>query len=417
MNIFLKNRNYKYFSIATFLSSAGDVLFYLAFMTYASKLHNYSLALSLIAISESLPKLFDILGGYFADKTKNKFKIIVLLAIIRFLLYILVGLLLINNLKQWNVVIIIIIINFVSDTIGAYSFGLTTPIIVDLVGESNFGVANGFTNGINQIISMIFQFIGASLLLFITYSNLAFINALTFLLAGIIYACVGAKIKTKFSQKSLDFNDQNFIHTLKTSYNQTRNQFGLLTIVFIIAILNGSLSAIGALLPIMIAAKSTMILFNYSFTIAAMGTIVSCGAILGSIFGQQLSKKISVFSLIIIAIIFSLLTTITILFTNIYIVFVLYFLLAFTVSSASVKMSQWVVSSVEHKILSSTIGLLNTIITISAPLITTIFTTVSGIISIQISLIALAILEAITLAIAVYLKTVIPTIQTPLKEN
>lgn len=38
MNIFLTNKNYRRFSIASFLSSAGDILFYLAFMTYASKL-------------------------------------------------------------------------------------------------------------------------------------------------------------------------------------------------------------------------------------------------------------------------------------------------------------------------------------------------------------------------------------------
>ena len=48
MNVFLKNRDYRRFSVASFLSSAGDILFYLAFMTYASKLQNYSLALSLL---------------------------------------------------------------------------------------------------------------------------------------------------------------------------------------------------------------------------------------------------------------------------------------------------------------------------------------------------------------------------------
>ena len=40
MNVFLKNKDYRRFSIASFLSGTGDVLFYLAFMTYASKLHN-----------------------------------------------------------------------------------------------------------------------------------------------------------------------------------------------------------------------------------------------------------------------------------------------------------------------------------------------------------------------------------------
>lgn len=94
MNIFLKNSNYRLFSIASFLSNTGDILFYLAFMTYASKVQNYSLALSLIAISESVPKLFAIFGGYFADITKQKFRNIFLMAIIRTVLYTIVGILL-----------------------------------------------------------------------------------------------------------------------------------------------------------------------------------------------------------------------------------------------------------------------------------------------------------------------------------
>ena len=113
MNIFLTNKNYRRFSIASFLSSAGDILFYLAFMTYESKLKNYSLALSLIAISESLPKLFTIFGGYFADKTQHKFKNIFLSAIIRCALYSIVGLLFISNVNQWSLVIIVVIINLI----------------------------------------------------------------------------------------------------------------------------------------------------------------------------------------------------------------------------------------------------------------------------------------------------------------
>lgn len=38
MDVFLKNKYYRRFSIASFLSTAGDILFYLAFLTYASKI-------------------------------------------------------------------------------------------------------------------------------------------------------------------------------------------------------------------------------------------------------------------------------------------------------------------------------------------------------------------------------------------
>lgn len=402
MHTFIKNKNFRKISIADFLSTAGDTLFYLAFITYASKLPNYSLALSLIAISESIPKLFDTFGGYLADKTKNKLRVIFLLAIIRFFLYLSVGILFISKINQWKLVIIILIINFISDTIGSYSSGLTTPLIVNLIDADKFGEAMGFTNGINQSISMIAQFIGAGLLIFISYSTLSFINSLTFLIAGILYITV----KNDNMKDSIeDVNDNNIIKTAKISYIQIKKQHGLLFNVSIIALLNGILGAIGALLPIVIAGNSkNMIIYNYSFTIAIIGVIVSIGAILGSILGQNLFKNISIFILVIIALDFSIATTITSLLTNIYTILLTYFLLSFTVSSASIKMSQWVVSSIDHKILSSTVGFLNTIIMIATPITTSIFTSISGIFNITAALISLTITQFFVLIISINVK-------------
>lgn len=296
MNIFLTNKNYRRFSIASFLSSAGDILFYLAFMTYASKLKNYSLALSLIAISESLPKLFTIFGGYFADKTQHKFKNIFLSAIIRCVLYGIVGLLFISNVNQWSLVIIVVTINLISDTFGAYSSGLVSPLVVDLVGKDHFGEAEGFTNGVNEVINIAAQFIGSALLLIMSYSSLAFLNAVSFLLAGILFASVGLRQKSIASLKSHEINTQSFLVTMKASFKQVKKQTGLLEVVLIVAVLNGSLSSMGSLIPIMIAAhKTAMVISRYSFTIALMGVVVACGAALGSMFGTQLFKKFTIF--------------------------------------------------------------------------------------------------------------------------
>ena len=494
MNIFLTNKNYRRFSIASFLSSAGDILFYLAFMTYASKLKNYSLALSLIAISESLPKLFTIFGGYFADKTQHKFKniflsaiircvlygivgllfisnvnqwslvIIVvtinlisdtfgayssglvsplvvdlvgkdhfgealsliaiseslpklftifggyfadktqhkfknifLSAIIRCVLYGIVGLLFISNVNQWSLVIIVVTINLISDTFGAYSSGLVSPLVVDLVGKDHFGEAEGFTNGVNEVINIAAQFIGSALLLIMSYSSLAFLNAVSFLLAGILFASVGLRQKSIASLKSHEINTQSFLVTMKASFKQVKKQTGLLEVVLIVAVLNGSLSSMGSLIPIMIAAhKTAMVISRYSFTIALMGVVVACGAALGSMFGTQLFKKFTIFSMTILATLIALMTTFAIFATSIYLVLGLYFLLALTASATSIKLTQWLVTSVEHKILASTVGLLNTILIASAPLMTTILTTVSGATNIRYALILLVALEVIT---------------------
>ena len=159
MDIFIKNKDYRKFTIASFLSGAGNILFYLALITYASKLRNYALAISLISISESVPQIFQVFSGYLADRTKNKFKLMVWLAAIRFGLYLIVGLLFASGFAGWNLVLTVIGINLVSDIAGSYSGGLQTPLIVNIVGNDEVAEAEGFVSGINGIINMIAQFI------------------------------------------------------------------------------------------------------------------------------------------------------------------------------------------------------------------------------------------------------------------
>ncbi|CCI84911.1 major facilitator superfamily permease [Lactobacillus pasteurii DSM 23907 = CRBIP 24.76] len=405
MNVFLKNKDYRKFSIASFLSNAGDILFYLAFMTYASKLQNYSLALSLIAISESIPRLFNIFGGYLADKTRNKFKSIFLIAVVRFILYSLVGVLFITNISQWALVIAVVIINFISDTVGAYSGGLNIPLIVEIVGQDEIAEAEGFTNGVSEVITSIAQFVGSGLLLFLSYSNLAFINAITFLAAGLLYASASFHNKTDtHSIEPEEVNEEKFFATMKNSYKQIRKASGLLTVVLVIALLNGALSAIGSLLPIVMAGnRSTMIISTYSFTLAIIGVVVSAGAILGSVFGPQIFKKQSVFFMVIVAIILSIAATVGGLIANIFVILPFYFSLAVISSTASLKMQQWLVNAIDRKILASSVGLLNTIVMATAPIMTTILTTISGFGNVRYALLVLLAIEIIVLLVAMKL--------------
>ncbi len=414
MNVFLKNADYRRFSIASFLSSTGDILFYLAFMTYASKLHNYSLALSLIAISESIPRLFEIFAGYLADRTQKKFRNIFLMAVVRFVLYALVGILFVAKVSDWNLVIAVVVINFFSDTFGSYSGGLISPLIADIVGKKEFGEAEGFTSGVSQIINMVAQFVGSGLLLFMSYSNLAFVNAFTFLAAGLLYASVGLRHKKQNDDLELkEVNDQNFFTTMKASYKQAKKAPGLLTIVGVVSLLNGVLGAMSALIPIVMAGhKSTMLIGNYSFTMAVMGVAVSCGAALGSMFGPQLFKKVSAFTMTIVAAGLSVLTTFSTLTAYIYAVLPFFFLLAATASIASIKLTQWLVNTVERKILASTVGLLNTCAMAAAPVLTTIFTTISGASNVRLALIALIAVEATVLFVTVQMNIKIKNAQT-----
>ena len=388
MTIFFKNKEYRKFSIASILSSAGDILFYLALMTYASRLKNYSLALSLIAISESVPRLFSSVGGYLADRTQNKFQKIVWMAMIRGALYLLVGFLFSQNIAGWNLVIMVIIINFISDTAGTYSGGLTTPLVISLVKKDEIAEAEGFTSGVSQVITLISQFVGSGLLLFMSYSALAVINGLTFVVAGLIYYNIaGSQRKKGIATATQEVDDRGFGATLVLALKQVKKASGLITTVLVIAVLNGVLSTIEPLISIVIAGnRQVMVIGTYSFTIALIGAMAGIGAALGSIFGTNLFKNVSLYIIIMFAYIAGASVIIAILSKQIWFCLITYCILGFFAGTATPKLTQWMVGAVDRKILASSVGLINTILLIASPLMTTAFTTLSAVTSVIYSL-------------------------------
>ena len=400
MDIFFKNKYYRRFSIASILSSAGDILFYLALMTYASKLKNYSLALSLIAISESVPRLLSSVGGYLADRTHNKYEKIVWLAMIRGALYLLVGFLFSQNIAGWNLVMMVIVINFISDTAGTYSSGLSTPLIVDLVEEDQVAKATGFTSGVSQVITTIAQFVGSGLLLFMSYSTLAVINGLTFIAAGLIYLSIARKNKDAAINQDVD--EQSFLSTLALSFRQVKKASGLLTTVMVIALMNGILSTIEPILSIVVAGnKSIMVIGTYTFTIAVIGAAAAVGSALGSIVGTMIFKKVSVYVIVLLALFSAACVLVSTMSKLIIFCLVTYALLGFFVGTASPKLTQWLVATVDRKILSSSVGLLNTILLVITPLMTILFTSISAASNANVALIGMLITSIIVFSITV----------------
>ena len=405
MDIFLRNTNYRKFSLASWLSSAGNILFYLALMTYASRLKNYSLALSLIAITESLPNLIQSLSGYLADRTKNKYHVIVWLAVIRFALYMLVGVLFATNISGWNLVLLVIGLNFISDLSGKYSGGLQTPLIVSLVGENEMSEAQGFTNGISQLITMIAQFAGSGLLLFMSYSGLAIVNAITFLVAGIIYANIGMNVKKQeVNKQPEEVNTQKFGATIVSSLKQVKQANGLLTIVLVIALLNGLLSTVEPLISIVLAGNKNMLIGNYSFTIAVVSTVAAIGMASGSTIGTKIFKNTSLFLIVLADTIATITLAIAIIYGNIFASLFCLTILGFLAGIVSPKLLQWLVTTVDRKILSSSVGLLNTILVMAGPLTTTVFTSIASATNITYALYGIIILGiAVFIAISIVL--------------
>ena len=60
MNIFLKNKLYRLFTISLAFGNAGRTLFDIAFIIYATSLPNPELAVSIVSIATSLPYIISL---------------------------------------------------------------------------------------------------------------------------------------------------------------------------------------------------------------------------------------------------------------------------------------------------------------------------------------------------------------------
>ncbi|MCI6369204.1 MAG: MFS transporter, partial [Limosilactobacillus reuteri] len=278
--------------------------------------------------------------------------------------------------------------------------GLIVPIVVNLVGEDDFGEAEGFVSGCKQIIDILAQFAGAGLILVLSYAALAWINSLTFLLAAILFALVGRKatpVQTETAETPA------FWPAMRQAYQQAKKQTGLLTVVLVLAVINASLTAIEPLFSITFAAhKSSMVISSYSFTLALTNVAAAIGAASGSIFGQKIFRSVNIFLLASWTALCSLLTTLSLFCQNSWLTALLFGLLAALASTVSIKMTQWLVTSVDRQILASTVGLLNTILMAASPLITTLITSISSL-SLAWAIISLLALEVAALAVLLVL--------------
>ncbi|MEB3365281.1 hypothetical protein SDC49_22205 [Lactobacillus sp. R2/2] len=173
----------------------------------------------------------------------------------------------------------------------------------------------------------------------------------------------------------------------------------MLSVVLVIALLNGVLGSIEPLISIVIAGnKSSMVIGTYSFTIALIGAVMTAGMALGSIVGTKLFKNMSLFTIAIISTALSIAVIGTMLIKNIFICLPIMASLAIFIGTASPKLTQWLVEAVDQNILSSTMGMLNTILIVTAPVMTTIFTTITASFGITIALTLLCITCLIILA-------------------
>ncbi|HFR3185005.1 TPA: MFS transporter [Streptococcus suis] len=300
------NKIFLFSYLADVISNFGDTLYYLALMNYVLFLPDTKFALAMITVSETLPILSGLFMGIWADRTKKKLDTILATLVLRFVLYALVGLLMGFTPALW-IVAVVCVVNFLSDLAGQYENGLYMPLSLRVLEAEDRETAMAFKNTVGGILMIVFRSSGAILIGFMSYQNLAFFNAGTFLVSLAIMVTLRPAFAKLLKENPIQEVEQTETEaglikgigqSLKESYQAIQKIPVLKASILTIAGINTVFSAISPLVILSMKEFSDFVIVNSGITLALVFNLFSVGYILGSSLGMAFFKHISLSNLL-----------------------------------------------------------------------------------------------------------------------
>ncbi|HEL2472089.1 TPA: MFS transporter [Streptococcus suis] len=338
--------------VADLISNFGDTLYYLALMNYVLLLPDTKFALAMITASETLPILAGLFIGIWADKTKNKLDTILATLLVRVGLYTLVGFLMGFSPALW-IVAVVCVINFLSDLSGQYENGLYMPVSLRVVAAEDRETAMAFKMTVKNLLQIAFQASGAILIGFMSYQNLAFFNAGTFLVSLAIMAGLHPAFAKLLKERPIQEGEQTETEaglikgigqSIKDSYQAVQNIPVLKASIITIASLNAIFTALSPLAILNMKEFSDFVIVNAGTTVALISILFSVGSILGSSIGMALFKNVSLVNLLKFSTLMPVLLFSGFFLHNIYVVLAVIFVTAVTLGIFNPKMSALVMN-------------------------------------------------------------------------
>lgn len=301
MKNLLKNKLFLTLFASDLLSNFGDVLYYLALMSYVLQLPDARLAIAIVSLSESLPILTGFVMGYVADRTPDKIGRIVYTLLFRVLMYSLTGLLMGFSPGLW-IVVVVATFNFLSDLSGQYENGLYTPLSLRVVSDEDREASLSLKQGIFLVAAIGFQSAGAVLVPLLSYQVLAFINAGTFALSALLFLAVTPRLKILLKERPIAIENtslgnglwQDLWLRLKETLSLCLAVSELRQSMIIVPLLNGMFNVISVIVAVIISQDQAFVLVNPATTFAVITLAQILGGVFGSLLGTTVLKDLSI---------------------------------------------------------------------------------------------------------------------------
>ena len=294
MNTFLTNKNYRMLLINQWVSSFGDTLFYISFISYVSGYKFASLAVLCITVSETLPQISQLFTGVIADFQKNRVAKYIAILASKFLLYTLLTLFVADKNFSMGMVLLICGINLLSDTMSYFAGAMISPLYVRIIGD-DMTDAMGFRQATAGVVNILSNLIGGVLIGVISLQMFVGLNALTFLFAllGVVFIRTSLRdiegqmeVSKRLTAKSFG---EHFLYSMKILASFP----AIIKLIFIAAMNQVILSIITPLTTLMLI-HHPFIFFDTGQSIAVLSVVIFSGTIVGSFLSGSILKNIPI---------------------------------------------------------------------------------------------------------------------------
>lgn len=399
MNVFKTNSAYRHLTISSLFETLGNDLFNIVLLIYAAGLPNHTLALSLATIEMFVPELLQSYTGHLADRTKNKIARLLLSGLSQSVLYVgvtVVFLLVTKSLASFAIILALIA---VADTLGTFNDGLKVPITKHIVAADELEQGMSFSQGLAHTVSLIAQASGAALIVGFhnNYAVFAAVNALMYVASILTILPKKAAYDAVAPVVSTDVLATKFFSSITSAVRDVFVQKNLRTLMFIFIIVNmvgGSLTAVMNLT--LASLPKSLLIGTFGITTVALSFGFSAGMIIGNLTNIAFINRRTLPQLVIAALV--LMGSLAVDFVtiqNVYFAVVSFAGLSFLLGNIGPKFSAMVINSLDDTHLATSLGALNSVLTISVPVTTAVLLTIANLVSIYAAWISIIVLTVV----------------------
>lgn len=362
----------------------GRTLFDIAFLIYASKFENAKLAVSIVSIITTLPYATDFILGYMADKEDKKVSRLIHNKVLQTILFLAFSIIVFFK-SSWYVFFAIVLINVVADVFGGYNSYLSLSIYYKIVEEKDLEKAFAFNNSISTTVSLVSKFMGVMIIEVIAYNYSVFgiINSSLYFVSFLLMYINRSRLKSvKFNIENKEkITAKRFLKDTIENLKIIRSNKKIYRFVLLFAILNLYSSGMYAIFLLVILDTPNLLVGNYANTLTVTQALETIFMIVAGVYIIPIYRKVDIVRMTFIEIIFFILYVLNILFLqNVYALLILVSISGYLAGVSNPKLTTFLLKEVPEDKQTSIFSIYGTIVTLTVPLGTIIFTFLSNVI-------------------------------------